>query len=83
MESVETLADHIESLYGSKVIAHSSHQDYLEIRLEKETEVSGEVLPVASSANVRVTSSVSPQNGAVFIYTSPPVSLSSLTGQQR
>jgi glutamate dehydrogenase len=39
MESVETLADHIESLYGSKVIAHSSHQDYLEIRLEKETEV--------------------------------------------
>ncbi|KAM0748372.1 NAD-specific glutamate dehydrogenase [Meredithblackwellia eburnea MCA 4105] len=49
LESVETVADHIESLYGAKVQAHAAHQDYLEIKLEKETE-----------------------NGAVFIYTSPP-----------
>ncbi|KAK4048479.1 NAD-dependent glutamate dehydrogenase [Microbotryomycetes sp. JL221] len=49
LESVQTCADHIESLYGAKVQAHASHQDYLEIKLEKESE-----------------------NGAVFIYTSPP-----------
>lgn len=28
-----------ESLYGAKVQAHAGHQDYLEIKLEKETEV--------------------------------------------
>ncbi|KAL8278108.1 hypothetical protein RQP46_009568 [Phenoliferia psychrophenolica] len=49
LESVDTVADHIESLYGAKVQAHAAHQDYLEIKLEKESE-----------------------NGAVFIYTSPP-----------
>lgn len=29
-----------QSLYGAKVQAHASHQDYLEIKLEKESEVS-------------------------------------------
>ena len=28
-----------QSLYGAKVMAHAAHQDYLEIKLEKETEV--------------------------------------------
>ncbi|KAI5476655.1 hypothetical protein MNV49_007433 [Pseudohyphozyma bogoriensis] len=38
LESIETIASHIESLYGAKVQAHASHQDYLEIKLEKESE---------------------------------------------
>ncbi|KAM0790282.1 hypothetical protein ACM66B_005584 [Microbotryomycetes sp. NB124-2] len=38
VETPQTCADHIESLYGAKVQAHASHQDYLEIKLEKETE---------------------------------------------
>ncbi|KDE06845.1 glutamate dehydrogenase [Microbotryum lychnidis-dioicae p1A1 Lamole] len=37
-ESPETCADHVESLYGAKVQAHAAHQDYLEIKLEKESE---------------------------------------------
>ena len=30
---------HLQSLYGAKVQAHASHKDYLEIKLEKESEV--------------------------------------------
>jgi glutamate dehydrogenase len=40
IESVETVASHIESLYGAKIQAHASQQDYVDIKLEKETEVS-------------------------------------------
>ncbi|GAA5864051.1 hypothetical protein JCM3774_006364 [Rhodotorula dairenensis] len=36
----QEVADHVESLYGAKVQAHASHQDYLEIKLEKESETS-------------------------------------------
>ncbi|GAA6004199.1 hypothetical protein JCM10207_002478 [Rhodosporidiobolus poonsookiae] len=38
LTSPEEVADHVESLYGAKVQAHASHQDYLEIKLEKESE---------------------------------------------
>ena len=31
----------VQSLYGAKVQAHAAHQDYLEIKLEKESEVRG------------------------------------------
>ncbi|GAA5944097.1 hypothetical protein JCM1841_002989 [Sporobolomyces salmonicolor] len=34
----QEVADHVESLYGAKVQAHASHQDYLEIKLEKESD---------------------------------------------
>ncbi|BGP01728.1 NAD-dependent glutamate dehydrogenase [Rhodotorula toruloides] len=36
LTSPQEVADHVESLYGAKVQAHASHQDYLEIKLEKE-----------------------------------------------
>lgn len=39
IESVETIASHVESLYGAKIMAHASQQDYVDIKLEKETEV--------------------------------------------
>ncbi|GAA5982795.1 hypothetical protein JCM11641_004626 [Rhodosporidiobolus odoratus] len=38
VNSPEDVADHVESLYGAKVQAHAAHQDYLEIKLEKEGE---------------------------------------------
>ncbi|GAA6031389.1 hypothetical protein JCM8097_005637 [Rhodosporidiobolus ruineniae] len=38
LTSPQEVADHVESLYGAKVQAHASHQDYLEIKLEKESE---------------------------------------------
>ncbi|KPV72444.1 uncharacterized protein RHOBADRAFT_55909 [Rhodotorula graminis WP1] len=38
LASPQEVADHVESLYGAKVQAHASHKDYLEIKLEKETE---------------------------------------------
>ncbi|BGP18089.1 NAD-dependent glutamate dehydrogenase [Rhodosporidiobolus nylandii] len=34
----QEVADHVESLYGAKIQAHAAHQDYLEIKLEKESE---------------------------------------------
>lgn len=37
--AVLTRATLLQSLYGAKVQAHASHKDYLEIKLEKETEV--------------------------------------------
>ncbi|GAA6024817.1 hypothetical protein JCM8202_006008 [Rhodotorula sphaerocarpa] len=40
LTSPEEVADHVESLYGAKVQAHASHQDYLEIKLEKESDAS-------------------------------------------
>lgn len=36
-EAVTTIAAHIESLYAAKIIAHSKQQDYLDIKLEKES----------------------------------------------
>ncbi|BGP41818.1 NAD-dependent glutamate dehydrogenase [Rhodotorula kratochvilovae] len=38
LASPQEVADHVESLYGAKVQAHASHKDYLEIKLEKESE---------------------------------------------
>ncbi|GAA6024717.1 hypothetical protein JCM11491_005166 [Sporobolomyces phaffii] len=38
LTSPQEVADHVESLYGAKVQAHAAHQDYLEIKLEKESE---------------------------------------------
>ncbi|POY71683.1 putative Glutamate dehydrogenase [Rhodotorula taiwanensis] len=40
LTSPQEVADHVESLYGAKVQAHASHQDYLEIKLEKESDSS-------------------------------------------
>ncbi|EGG04598.1 uncharacterized protein MELLADRAFT_49084 [Melampsora larici-populina 98AG31] len=38
METAETVAEHVTSLYGAKILAWSRHQKQLEINLEKETE---------------------------------------------
>ncbi|KNZ46150.1 glutamate dehydrogenase [Puccinia sorghi] len=38
MESAETVAAHVTSLYGAKILAWSRHQKQLDINLEKETE---------------------------------------------
>ncbi|KAI9599773.1 hypothetical protein KEM48_002767 [Puccinia striiformis f. sp. tritici PST-130] len=38
MESAETVAEHVTSLYGAKILAWSRHQKQLDINLEKETE---------------------------------------------
>lgn len=38
MESVETIAEHVTSLYGAKILAWSRHQKQLDINLEKESE---------------------------------------------
>ncbi|KAI8456081.1 Glutamate/Leucine/Phenylalanine/Valine dehydrogenase-domain-containing protein [Phakopsora pachyrhizi] len=38
MESAETVAEHVTSLYGAKILAWSRHLKQLDINLEKETE---------------------------------------------
>jgi glutamate dehydrogenase len=38
METAETVAEHVTSLYGAKILAWSRHQKQLDINLEKETE---------------------------------------------
>ncbi|KAH8924623.1 NAD-dependent glutamate dehydrogenase [Atractiella rhizophila] len=40
MESVETIAQHVTSLWGAKVIAFAKHQDELQLDLQKESETS-------------------------------------------
>ncbi|KAI8141644.1 Glutamate/Leucine/Phenylalanine/Valine dehydrogenase-domain-containing protein [Fennellomyces sp. T-0311] len=38
LESVETIANHIMSLYGAKILAFTKHENVLDINLEKESE---------------------------------------------
>lgn len=38
LESVETIANHIMSLYGAKILAYTKHENVLAVNLEKESE---------------------------------------------